>query len=468
MGRMSTYYKPTFLRVVGITLLALGTVLSPSWSQESSESVASATPNLFLGSMKVSGSLTSSYYFNSFDGRDDHDIYEYLNLQAKDIVKDYVDAAVSMSWHEDLDGLTTSPKWDDPFYDLSNASDNRVRFYTGYVDIKHLGFEDSRLRLGRQYLEEIDFAHFDGAAYQFSPYRDWNITLFGGRPITYYSSTRGDAIYGGNVEYDVNPQLKTALRYYIYDANQFNDDLGAFEFWYRYNPNLMSHHEFALLDGEPYTLKNDLFARVDSIDLDINAQVLRLFETVGDHTINFNPYFALEYGLEPFTYGSIFLTKGMGEYWSLVGGFDIREADGQSNPYIRSTNRDYRRFTGGVEIYPTQQLTLGINGEYWDVDPQKDEFFGVTGEIEYKLNKQWTLSSGVDYGEYVQEFRDEYLWGSGLRDIFRITPDVITYYGRVRWRPTDKIYAAARFEVEDSDFDTDNWYAVRLELGVNF
>ena len=99
MGRMSTYYKPTFLRVVGITLLALGTVLSPSWSQESSESVASATPNLFLGSMKVSGSLTSSYYFNSFDGRDDHDIYEYLNLQAKDIVKDYVDAAVSMSWH---------------------------------------------------------------------------------------------------------------------------------------------------------------------------------------------------------------------------------------------------------------------------------------------------------------------------------------------------------------------------------
>lgn len=449
---------------------AMAGLLPPeSWCQESSELAESATPSVFFGSMDISGSLHSTYQFRTSDGEDDHDIYEYLSLRFKDIVKDRVDGAFSMFWHEDLNGDTSlRPRDDyDMFLDLDQASDNRFKFYTGYVDIKQLLFEDSNLVLGRQYIEEIDYAHFDGGTYRFSPLEPLEITLFGGRPITYYSSTSGDAFYGGGVKYQFTPRTKGALRYYRYDANQFTDDLGTAEVWHMFAPWLQTHLEFSLLDGDPYMLQGDVFGRVDAIDLDANVQVIRLFETIGDHTINFNPYFPLLNGYEPFTYGSIFLTKGLGRYVSLIGGFDIREAESIADPVTAHTNRDYLRFTAGAEFYPTEQLTLSVNGEFWDADPD-DEFTGVTGEIEYRPAKPWTLAAGVDYGEYIQEYRDEFLFNFGQQDLFRITPDVLTYYGRVRWKPTDSIYSSARFEVEDSDFDDDNWYSLRLELGVYF
>lgn len=435
----------------------------------SAKPVESATSEAAWQSLKVSGSWNSSYYFRSYDGRDDNDIYSFLSLRAQNIVKDTVDGAFSMLWHEDLNSgspLRGIEEYD-PFLDLYDNADKRFRIYTGYLDIKHVVFDDSRLRLGRQYLEEIDLAHFDGASYRFSPDDPWEITLFGGRPVTFYSSTSGEGLYGANVSYRFNKQTRAAARYYRYDADGFNDDLAAAEVWHLFTPELQTHAEFSLLDGNPYLFKDDLFFRVDSWDLDILGQVIHLFEDVGDHTINFNPYFPLLYSYEPFTYGSVLFTKGLGEYVSLNAGFDFRVTDENLNPVAQYSNRDYVRGTLGAEFYPTKQLTVSVNGEYWSVD-EDDRFAGVSGEVEYKPVKEWTLTAGAEYGEYVQEYMDEFLFLFGDERVFRITPDVVTYYARVKWQPTSKIYTAARFEVEDSDYDRDNWYAFRLQVGVNF
>lgn len=437
-------------------------------SQENAETVESATPNLFLGYADISGTFNSSFQYRSLDDREDQDIREYLSLQFDDIYKDVLDGSFSMLWHEDFNGLDTPiHDWDDPFYDIDNAIDNRFRFYTGYIDLKGLLLDESKLRLGRQYFDKIDYAHFDGATYEFSPHERFDIALFGGKPISFYSSTGGEAFYGGNVEYRVNSRLKTALRYYRYDADGFQDDLGAAELWYRFTDNTISHHEFSLLDGDPYLFENNLHVRFDSIDFDVNAELTRMFDDIRDHTINFNPYFPLVNGYEAFTHTSIFLTKGMGKYFSLIGSFDYRFIDETQDPVHEFTNRDYRRYTAGAEFYPHEKLTLGITGEYWDVHPD-DDFSGITGEVEYRPTQQWTLSSGVDYGEYVQHYRDEFLFIQGQQDVFRVSPDVMTYWGRVKWNPRQKMYVSARFEVEDSDYAEDNWYAFRLQCGVNF
>ena len=135
------------------------------------DTVAPATAESIFGAMKVSGTLHSTYQFRDFDGQDDHDIYEYLSLKVDNLIYRRVDAAFSMIWHEDLNGdtpLRTGVDYD-PFIDLDQASDNRFRFFTGYIDVKDLIFDDSHLVLGRQFLEEIDYAHFDGATYRFSP-----------------------------------------------------------------------------------------------------------------------------------------------------------------------------------------------------------------------------------------------------------------------------------------------------------
>lgn len=436
---------------------------------QSAKWVRDATSRNPWQSLKVSGNLNSSYYFRSYDERDDNDLYSFFSLRMKDIAKDSIDGAFSMQWHEDLNGGSSLRGAEDydPFLDLYDNADKRFRFYTGYLDIKHAIFDDSRLRLGRQFLEDIDYAHFDGASYQFSPIDPLEVTLFGGQPISFFSSTSGDGFYGANVAYRFTPQTRAAARYYRYDADGVNDDLAAVEIWHRFTPELQTHGEFSLLDGDPYQFKDDLYFRIDAWDLDILGQFIHLFKDVGNQTINFNPYFPLLYSYEPFSYGSLQFTKGLGDYVSLTAGFDFRVTDDNLDPASQSTNRDYVRGTLGAEFYPTKQLTLSVNGEYWSVD-DNDRFVGVSGEVEYQPVKQWTLTAGAEYGEYVQEYLDEFLFLFGDSRVFRVTPDVVTYYARVKWQPLSKIYTAARFELEDSDFDRDNWYAFRLQVGVNF
>lgn len=480
---------------LGIMRLAWAPAL-PAGAQESAETVENAAPETpaaaspaagaaevesataeasspektaWFGSLKVSGTLNSSYQFRNFGGQDDSDIYEYFALRLRDIVKDRVDGAFSMFWHEDLDGGSTlqGSQLYDPFLDIDQADGNRFRFYTGYLDFKGLGFEDSRLRVGRQFLEDIDYAHFDGASYRFSPLDPLEVTLFGGRPVTFYSSSQGDAFYGADVRYRFTPQTKVGARYYRYDAEPFNDDLAAVEVWHMFTPELQTHAGFSLLDADPYLLQNDWYYRWEEYDFDIVAQVVRLFSEIGDHTINFNPYFSTLNGYEPFTYGSMLFSKGINEYISLNAGFDFRVTGGGLDPAEESTNRDYVRGTLGAEFYPVKPVTLSINGEYWSVD-SGDEFTGVTGEVEYKPCKGWTLTAGAEYGEYVQEYMDEFLLFFGQEKVFRITPDVITYYTRIKWQPTGRLYTAARFELEDNSYDEDDWYAFQLQVGVNF
>src|SRR5690606_2038397 len=104
---------------------------------------------------------------------------------------------------------------------------------------------------------------------------------------------------------------------------------------------------------------------------------------VNDHTINFNPYFPLLHSWEPFTYASLFVTKGITEQISLTGGIDVREADSIRDPAVAYTNRDFLRYTVGVEYSPIKFWTLGVNAEFWDVN-NGDEFTGISGEMEFE------------------------------------------------------------------------------------
>jgi hypothetical protein len=433
-----------------------------------SSEVRSATPTGWFDSLKVSGSWHSTYSFRTRGGQDDSDLYEFFSLRMTDIVKDRVDAAMSMFWYGDLDGGTRLDPGQnyDPFFDLDSTTD-RFRFYTGYVDIKGLGFDKSRLRLGRQYLEGIDYSHFDGATYRFNPIDPLEVTLFGGRPISYFSSNDGDAFYGSNIQYRFTPQTKAAVRYYRYDTSFHNDDLAAAELWHLFSPNSQAHVEFSLLDGDPYLFKTDYYGMIDSIDLDALIQVVHLFETINNHTIDFDPYFPLLNGYEPFTYGSLLLTKGLGKQFRLLGGIDFRTTDRALDPVSADTNREYRRGSLGLEWLPNSLLSVSVRGELWDVDP-RDRFTGVSGEVEYRPTKQWALSAGAEYGEYVQHYRDEFLLLFGDDRMFRISPEAITYYARVRWKPTSRIFTSATFELEDENYDPSSYYSIRLEMGLRF
>ncbi len=452
-----------------IMMLLIVFTVQMGWSQEQEGSgkVDSATPSWF-SQMDISGTYHFTYQFRNTGSVDDNDLFQYLSLNVKNVWKDRIDMHFSMLWHEDLDDDSDLRSFDnfDPFLDIDQANNNAVRVFTGYANVKDLVFDDSELRLGRQYFEEIDHVHFDGAAYTFEPIDRLEVALFGGEPVAFYSSTAGDAVYGTNLAYRFTPQTKAALRYYRYDADPFTDDLAAAEIWHLLNQSIQAHAEFSLLDGKPYILQGDLLTRFDAIDLDTTFQIVHLFESIADQTLNFNPVFPLLNSHEPFTRVSVNTIKGMGDYWSLTAGIDVLEAE-QADAVTNFTNRDFQRYSAGVEVYPIETVTVSVSGEYWDVDPN-DEFTGITGEVEYEPTPKWTLSAGVDYGEYVQEFRDEFLFNFGDNSIFRVSPDVITYFSRVRWKPRENVFSNLWFEVEDNDVDQDEFYSVRVELGIHF
>ncbi|MBZ0254799.1 hypothetical protein K8I31_01970, partial [bacterium] len=342
----------TFLSL--LILGAAGAATLPAAAADADADVESATHA--FSDMKMRGSLNASYSFRSNDGKDDSDWYTNLSMQFDDIIKDHMDGAFSLFWHYDLDGETGNSYSYDSFLDIDQAASRKFRAYTGYVKLKELGFEGSWLRVGRQIMEEIDYAHFDGATYGFSPMDNLEIQLFGGAPVTFYSSSGGDAFYGTNIDYKFSDRFRVAGRYYRYDSEPYNDDIGEIEAWTQVAPWLMTHDKISFLDGNPYLMEDDAYARFEAIDLDVFFKWITLFSHVEDHTINFDPSFGILNGYEPFNYISLYGVKGLGKYFSVSGGVDYRSAD-DGTAVEEFNNRDYVRGTVGVETYPTEQIT---------------------------------------------------------------------------------------------------------------
>ncbi|MBS0002910.1 MAG: hypothetical protein KFF45_07515 [Thioalkalivibrio sp.] len=445
-------------------------------------------------SLSFSGTLDATYGLRRFSGRSDKDLQTFLSLRAEDIVADRLDAAISLYWHDDLDGLSSppagetvteeprpgrrgegrrrrdayevDPRASDPFLDLDQAADNDFRLYTAYANLNHAGIPGGSLRLGRQFIDEIDFVHFDGASVQLRPTPRVDAKVFGGRPVSFFSGTSGESLYGTRGEFRPTSRARAAATYYRYEGTRVTDKLLSVEGWYRWSPWTQSHLKYSWLNSDPYIVQTDHFFRADSADLDLSLQTVSLLEPVGASTLNFNPYFPLLNSFTPFDYGSILAIKGLGERLSLRAGIDLRRAEGVDDPVTGFNNRDFRRGTLGVEVRPAETLTLALDAEYWEVDAD-DRFSGLSGEVDYRPTSRWTLTAGAEYGEYVQVYRDELAFLFGEEKTFRITPDVITYFASARWQD-GRVALSAALEHEDNSEDSDDWLRFQMRLGLRF
>ncbi|AHF00249.1 hypothetical protein [Thioalkalivibrio paradoxus] len=416
-------------------------------------------------SLRLSGTLDTSYRLRRFDGGHDQDLDVFFSLQADDIVKDRVDAAVSFYWHRDLDGVLVPSRFD-PFLDLDQAADREFRLYTAYVNLNQAEFNGASLRLGRQFIDEIDFVHFDGASARLRPTARIDAQVFGGKPVSFFSGTSGETLYGARGDFRATPRARAAGTFYRYEGSEVTDDLLSLEGWYRWSVWAQSYLKYSWLNSDSYILQSDHFVRADRAGLDISVQTVSLLEPVSESTLNFNPYFPLLNSFTPFDFASVLAIKELGENASLRAGFDLRSADSVDDPVTAFNNRDFRRGILGFELRPTDTLTVALDAEYWKVDDD-DRFTGFSGELEYRPTSRWTFTGGAEYGEYVQVYRDELALIFGEEKTFRITPDVITYFSRARWQ-NGRIAVSASLEYEDNSEDSDDWLSFQLRLGLRF
>lgn len=452
----------------GVAVIAvLGS--SPLFAQEADAAAVEAAETEASeqnpSSLRLTGTLDTSYRLRRFAGDSDQNLDVFLALQADDIVKDRMDAAVSFYWYHDLDGVIV-PSRLDPFLDLGRAADNEFRLYTAYVNLNQAGATGASLRLGRQFVDEIDFVHFDGVSARLRPTARIDAQVFGGKPVSFFSGTSGETLYGARGEFRATPRARGAGTFYRYDGSEVTDDLLSLEGWYRWSLWAQSYLKYSWLNSDPYILQSDHFVRADRAGLDISVQTVSLLEPVSESTLNFNPYFPLLNSFTPFDFASVLAIKDLGDHASLRAGFDLRSADNVDDPVTVFNNRNFRRGILGFELRPTDTLTVALDAEYWKVDDD-DRFTGFSGELEYRPTSRWTFTGGAEYGEYVQVYRDELALLFGEEKTFRITPDVITYFTRARWR-NGRIAVSASLEYEDNSEDSDDWLSFQLRLGLWF
>ena len=411
----------------------------------------------------IDGSLYSEYRLRHRDGESDQDLYEYLTLRVKDIVPGHVSAYLSMRWHEDLDGIGHYGYADDMFLDLDDARDIDDQIYNLWVDIKSEG-DAVRLRVGRQYIDEAEWLHLDGAALRVRPARDWELLAFGGRPVTFYSGTSGDWAAGAGATWRYRPTGRGRLLFYHYDQESVDNNRLMLEVWDRFANRLRMHSKFSLLDGDA-----DIFFIEGSLDIhecgiQIDAQYSRLFDTRENEALPWNPLYAALGDLQSYHYGSLRAIKFWGEMWTLSGGVSGKSVDGDDE---NATNQDYASYDVSLGFHPTPQWDFTLTAMRWEAEGE-NRLNGFYGDITWRPVREFEISAGAGTVDYVYEYYDDILF----QDDYRRTPDARSYYVKARWRPRERLSVGVRAELEDDvdleDDDGDTFFTLRTSVSVYF
>lgn len=414
----------------------------------------------------LDGSLISEYRLRHRSGETDQDIYEHLNLRVRELIPGYVSAYSSLRWHKDIDGDRLGSGYDDDiFRDLDDARDKSFpdRLYQLYLDIENLA-EDLKIRAGRQYVDEADWLHLDGVSARLGLGRNWDVLAFAGRPVTYYSGTHNDWAGGAAVGWRYRPTGRARLLYYRYDQDETRaGDRFALDLWDSLGA-VRVHARATVLDDHFDRLDLDASYYCDKARLQLDGRYSRLFHTLEDESLPFNPLYTALGDLQPYHYGQARILKFLGERWTLSGGITGRVVDGGDE---NATNQDYLNEDITLAFMPTEQWFLSLSAQRWDAEGD-NRLSGLYGDATWRPNKQWELSAGAGVVDYVYEYYDDITF----KDEYHRAPDARSYYLRARWRPRPEFALSARAELEDNvqtdDGGEDTFFSLRTMLSVYF
>ena len=134
---------------------------------------------------------STRYRTDSDDYGHDHDLYQYLSLHVYDMMDGHLDFYSHGAFDIDLNETDGSDNAYDEAWPRLNES---------YLDFHDYG-PLSHLRIGRQFLYDVDDLHFDGLYSSFLEDEQLGFFIFGGRPVSYYSSNSNEWLAGGGVQW---------------------------------------------------------------------------------------------------------------------------------------------------------------------------------------------------------------------------------------------------------------------------
>ncbi|MDF7798469.1 hypothetical protein P4C99_03295 [Pontiellaceae bacterium B1224] len=458
---MKYYFKTSLLG--SLFLAGLFLVLVPASGEEAREKLEKPSTAVY------SGSIWATYDYRGFGSYSDQDLYTYWYLRGQNLADNRVDVYTSGRYYQDLDGVGSSFSTD-PFISLNDTSvDNATRMLQLYLEL-HDPKRTMALRIGRQYVDIADYIQMDGMQAMLFENKQLGGRVFGGKPVSYYSSVSGD-LFGGislvGKPWDGNRSRATYARYYDdsvgeADNNYFFDvrqqmgeevrarsylsvinegvQMAGLDFYY----TSFGEKVFDAVVGARYWGEFDAYTRVYS----------PLVQTLGAQ----NPY-ATAYGR---------FTSQLTSWLYLSPGAMLRYTDEPDY-----TNQGFGVYDLSFIFEPSEALSANISFEYWDVE-DGDQFMGLSGDIRYRYRRIWDISLGAAYADYTYfQFSDFSLTADGGSTIVaddgtrvEVSPYSFTYFLRAKWNVGEHIVLSAAGEIEDDSEANDVGYRFRTSIGV--
>lgn len=366
----------------------------------------------------------------------------------------------------------------DRLRDVWDAFDHDVQFrlYEGYGEIERLMDDLLTLRVGRQFIDEGVYLHFDGLRADFRLSDVWeglDLAVLGGIPVRFGEPSRADNWLAGAVARTrVGERTTVRLEYYhvserfegindpVVDpvgqpvsipGTRIDDDLAGLSVWHRLLDTLRVFGRFTLLNWNA----NEIHIRVRWFTKDGRWTVVGdLYELLGrleNVTNDLTPYTPLLGAYDPFFRIGARVTRRFGEDWVVQGGFSHRELDDE---------RDEGRFNHEYNHYYASASRLGLLDGRLDVTllangyaATGNDVVAAGGHVDVRVREDVTLSGGVDYALF------KYDW---FQDTER--EDVWTYSVRIQWDPTKDVRVVGGVTVDDDRFDTYTTVYVRVRV----
>lgn len=420
---------------------------------------------------RLSARLRVQYDYRAQGDARDNDLYGYLTAEGRDLAGGHLDFYGSGRLKTDLDKSSGSSLAEDPYLSVDEANGvTEQRLLQLYGDV-HSRDRQLALRAGRQYVEIADYLHLDGAQIMYRENEAIGGRIYGGQPVSYYTSVSGDYAAGASVvgrPWEGNRTRVTAARYH--DDSEGEDDQHYFlDVRQQLSDAQRARGQLSILNDEFRMGRADWYLNTPDgeTDLALGASYWGSFDA---KTRAYSPLYDVLGQQDPYAYGYARLTQQLVPHWFLSPGIALRFADADESSY---RNSDYENYDLALTYEPSRAFSASVALEYWNVDDD-DSFLGVSGEVRYRHGRTWEVAGGVSYAEYTYDsYSDIAYTGSGGSTVIsesgtvsQETPYVKTYFLRTKWRLSRALALRLQGDIEDDDVADDIAYRGRASVEV--
>ncbi len=429
--------------------------------------------------MDYGGRIDTQYQYRTGDDEADQDVYQFHAFELS-FSKD-----LSFEWNGglryDIDGKNTSASGLDDASDVAlrglpdavNEEMNlEYRIYSAFVKYKTALFST---QIGRSFLWDYEFSHFDGAMIWLKPL-DWiTIEGFVGKPwhYAYYNDyskywDESESIGGGGVIFKFRKQkLDFALRYLnLRELTEKTTETGEASDTFLSNDNLtraaLSYTPLRIIradisasfiDNEGRNIDAGLSGYSSEYLFTYRVNYYRQFMDIEYYGSRLSQYSSFLTANHPYHKASVYITKSLADIFGFIGpvsdmeieaGYEYRgpvDLDERD-----SFNPEYQLIRGGLIAAINEKYYLNIFSETIITTGDRNDTRTFGGEI----SRKWkTLIIKLGSAYFVHKYEQNYS-DTLIKDSFYARE----YYFNVKWMPIKSLDVSLKATYEQAELSS--------------